>query len=95
MASTTGEPFTLTFVTFDVDGTADCSVGHWIEINDGFTTRRYCGTSLGSSPGNVTGTTIIVKLYTSDSSTASGFFAVVTGDVMVTTDVTGESGVGK
>ena len=92
MASTTGEPFTLTFVTFDVGGNyADCNVGHWIEINDGSATQRYCGSSLGSSPGTVTGTTIIVKLYTGFAYTTSGFFAVVTGDVTVTTDVTGES----
>ena len=48
----------------------------------------YCG----STPGPVTGTTITVKLYTSSYYTASGFFAVVTGDVTVSTDVTGESG---
>ena len=63
----------------------------------------YCGSSYfgtscdscdycGSTPGPVTGTTITVKLHTDGSSTASGFFAVVTGDVTVSTDVTGESG---
>ena len=39
----------------------------------------------------MTGTNIIVKLHTSSSYTESGFFAVVTGDATVTTDVTGES----
>ena len=78
----------------------------WVEINDGTSTQRYCGEAYcGSSycsscdycgsPGPVTGTTITVKLHTSDSGTTSGFLAVVTGDVTVTTDVTGESGVGK
>ena len=62
-----------------------------MEVNDGTSTQRYCG----STPGPVTGTTITVKLHTSPGGTASGFFAVVTGDVTVTTDVTGESGVGK
>ena len=83
----------------------DC--GDWVEIHDGTSTQRYCGFSsdcsrycsscdyCGSTPGPVTGTTITVKLHTSQSRTASGFFAVVTGDVTVTTDVTRESGVGK
>ena len=75
----------------------------WVEVNDGNSTQRYCsgdycGYSIcsscdycGSTPGPVTGTTITVKLHTAESGTASGFFAVVTGDVTVTTDVTGES----
>ena len=58
-----------------------------MEVNDGTSTQRYCG----STPGPVTGTTITVKLHTDEGYTASGFFAVVTGDVTVTTDVTGES----
>ena len=40
----------------------------------------------------MTGTTITVKLHTSPGNTASGFFAAVTGDATVTTDVIGESG---
>ena len=79
--------------------------GDWVEVNDGASTQRYCGDEdcgasrcsscdyCGSTPGPVTGTTITVKLYTNGWNTASGFFAVVTGDVTVTTDVTGESGV--
>ena len=79
----------------------------WVEIHDGTSTQRYCGSRYcglsfcsscdycGSTPGPVTGTTITVKLHTNSLLTASGFFAVVTGDVTVTTDVTGESGVGK
>ena len=43
----------------------------------------------------MTGTTITVKFRTGPTFTASGFFAVVTGDVTVTTDVTGESVFGK
>ena len=73
----------------------------WVEINDGTSTQRYCGSSrhcsrcdfcdsCGSTPGPVTGTTITVKIHTNSAYTASGFFAVVTGDVTVTTDVTGE-----
>ena len=63
----------------------------WVEVNDGTSTQRYCD----STPGPVTGTTITVKLHTGPAYTSSGFFAVVTGDVTVTTDVTGESGDGK
>ena len=67
----------------------------WVEINDGTSTQRYCNPYdcswcdscdyCGSTPGPVTGTTITVKLRTSAWGTASGFFAVVSGDV------TGES----
>ena len=82
----------------------DCE--DWVEVvNDGTSTQRYCGSysdgccswcdSCGFTPRPVTGTSITVKLHTSPDGTASGFFAVVTGDVTVTTDVTGESGVGK
>ena len=54
--------------------------------------NQYCD----SSPSTVTGTTITVKFYTDSDWTASGFFAVVTGDATVTAeDETGESGVGK
>ena len=80
----------------------------WVEVNDGTSTQRYCDTIYncghreciscdycGSTPGPVTGTTITVKLHTDAYFTASGFFAAVTGDVTVTTDVTGESGVGN
>ena len=82
-----------------------------MEVNDGTSTQRYCHTNncgapdcascdyCGSTPDPVTGTIITVKLYTTQYSTQfntrSGFFAVVTGDVTVVTDVTGESGVGK
>ena len=63
------------------------SCSDWVEVNDGTSTQRYCP---GSTPGTVTGTTITIKLHTDYYLTASGFFAVVTGDVTVTTDVTGE-----
>ena len=43
----------------------------------------------------MTGTNITVKLYTDRFLTSSGFLAVVTGYATVTTDVTGESAVGK
>ena len=61
----------------------------WVEINDGTSSyiQRYCD----STPGTVTGgTTITVKFHTNWVNTASGFFALVTGDATVT-DVTGES----
>ena len=74
-----------------MDDNIDYGCSDWVEVSDGTSTQRYCG----STPGPVTGTTITVKLHTSSAWTASGFFAVVTGDVTVTTDVTGESGVGK
>ena len=99
LESTTGEPATLTFEAFDMD---DCF--EWVEVNDGTSTQRYCGPSsvncdhcdyYGSTPGPVTGTNITVKLHTDIMITASGFLAVITGDVTVTTDVTGESGVAK
>ena len=78
--------------------------GDWVEVNDGTSTQRYCGHAsyccsncdyCGSTPGPATGTIITLKLHTNGRVTASGFFALVTGDVTVTTDVTGESGVGK
>ena len=93
---------TLTFAAFDMYNCRD-----WVEVHDGTSTQRYCGGSscsywwcadcdyCGSTPGPVTGTTITVKLHTNWRYTASGFFAVVTGDVTVTTYVPGESGVGK
>ena len=81
----------------------DYSCNDWVEVNDGTSTQRYCGShdcgysicdscDYCGSPGPVTGTTITVKLHTDVTVTASGIFAVVTGDVTVTTDVTGESG---
>ena len=72
--------------------------GDLVEINDGTSTYSiYCGHGAyyGSTPGTVTGTTIIVNFYTDSANTASGFFAVVTGDATVTTIVTCESGFGK
>ena len=98
----TGEPVTLTFADFDMNDCRD-----WVEVNGGTSTLSYCGPASSSyscpsscdyydsTPSPLTGTTITVKLYTHEVYTASGFFAVVTGDVTVTTDVTGESGVGK
>ena len=57
-----------------------------MEIFNG--TSTYC---IFDNSINVTGTTITVKFITKQQfiSTASGFFAVVTGDATVTTDVTG------
>ena len=55
-----------------------------MEIFNG--TSTYC---IFDNSINVTGTTITVTFITDGFSTASGFFAVVTGDATVTTDVTG------
>ena len=81
----------------------------WVEVNDGTSTQRYCGPDdtsssnncsscdyfLVSNPGNVTGTvtgtTIIFKL----NAYLFKFFAVVTGEATVTTDLTGVLGDGK
>ena len=90
------EPITLTFAEADFDMHGRCNLDNewvgddWVEIYDGSSTHRYprCGEL---APGTVNGTTITVKLHTDDTITASGFFAVVTGDVTVTSDVTCES----
>ena len=79
------------------------SCDDWVEVNKGTLTThaiRYCGPGgnwcywchyRGSTPSLATGTTITVKLHTTENeNTASGFFAVVTGYATVTTDVTGE-----
>ena len=67
----------------------------WVEIYDGSSTQRYPGCGADDpTPGTVTGTTITVKLYTSEDLAASGFFAVVSGGVTVTSvtsDLTCES----
>ena len=79
----------------------ECSDGvwlgdDWVEIHDGSSTQRYPRCGDDPKPSTVNGTTIIVKLYTGDAFTASGFLAVVTGGVSVTSsDVTCESWVGK
>ena len=90
-----------------MDNNIDFGCDDWVEVSDGTSTQRYCDSNdcsdsscsscdyCGSTPGPVTGTTITVKFYTDWAGTASGFFAVVTGDVTVTSDVTGESRVGK
>ena len=49
----------------------------------------------GPNPGPFSGTNITLTFKSDSYDTGTGFFAVVTGDVTVTTDVTGESGVGK
>ena len=65
--------------------------GDLVDIFNGTSNKRYC---TFDDPIYVTSTTITVKFITDSLLTASGFFAVVTGDATVTTDVTGESGVG-
>ena len=62
--------------------------GDLVDIFNGTSNKRYC---TFDDPIYVTSTTITVKFITKQQfiSTASGFFAVVTGDATVTTDVTG------
>ena len=94
------EPITLTFAEAEFDMHGRCNLDNewvgddWVEIYDGSSTQRYPRCGDDPSPGTVTGTTITVKLDTSEDFTARGFFAVVTGDVTVTSvtsDLTCES----
>ena len=78
-----------------------------VEVSAGSTTQTFSGNSIygyyngdgdyigSSTPAPVTATTITVKFTSDGGDTRTGFLAVVTGDVTVTTDVTGESGIGK
>ena len=58
----------------------------WVEINDGVSTQRYCGTSI---PGPFTSNSTITVKFSSDMGrTGTGFLAVVCCSVNVTSDVT-------
>ena len=60
--------------------------------------KKHCNNERGTPgpiPGPFSGTDITVTFQSNWRYTGTGFFAVVTGDVTVTTNVTGESGVGK
>ena len=115
LQSNNGEPFSLTFDTFDVgrgfneddddgDGFIDCDFDY-VYISGGTSSspqpknKKHCNHQwsnngpTGPIPGPFTGTKITVSF--TGAGTRTGFLAVVTGDVTVTTDVTGESGVGK
>ena len=59
-------------------------------VSAGSSTQTFSGNSI---PAPVTATTITVKFDSDIVGTSKGFFAFVTGDVTVTTDVTGEAGV--
>ena len=97
MESTTGEPVTLTFAAFDIEGVhAECgdSCCDWIEINDGSSTQRYCNEVYGTpgpTPGPFTANNITVK-FSSDGWDGgnTGFLATVCCSASITTDVTGE-----
>ena len=70
-------------------GVGRCT-GDYLEISDGSSTQRYCGTS---TPAPLTTTnTITVKLHLVDGDGVSGagFLATACCSVAVTTDVTGE-----
>ena len=83
LESTTKEPVTLTFATFDLYNCED-----FVEINDGSgsSSQRYCD----SNPGTLTGTNITVKLHTNGFDAASGFMATVCCSANITTYITGE-----
>ena len=58
----------------------------WVEINDGVSTQRYCGTSI---PGPFTSnSTITVKFKSDMGRSGTGFLAVVCCSVNVTSNVT-------
>ena len=58
----------------------------WVEINDGNSSQRYCGTSV-PGPFTSTGTNMTVKFHSDVGRTGTGFLAVVCCSVNVTTDV--------
>ena len=58
----------------------------WVEIDDGNSTQRYCGTSI-PGPFTSTGTNMTVKFRSDEGRTNTGFLAVVCCSVNVTTDV--------
>ena len=66
-----------------------CLPGDYLEISDGSSSQRYCGTS---TPAPLTTTnTITVKLHLVDYDVSgTGFLATVCCSVNITTDVTGE-----
>ena len=62
----------------------------YLEINDGSSIQRYCGSSI-PGPVNSTNTNITVKFRSDgNSGTATGFLATVCCSVNITTDVAGE-----
>ena len=82
------------------DGFPDCW-RDYVYISGGTTSspqpldKKYCNQEEGTpgpNPGPFTGTDITVKFKSNFIGTRSGFLAAVTGDVTVTTDVTGQSG---
>ena len=97
LESTTGEPVTLLFTEFNIEGVHSACGGSccdWIEINDGSSTQRYCNEVYGTpgpNPGPVTGNTITVK-FSSDGYEGGnkGFLATVCCSASITTNVTGE-----
>ena len=87
LESTNGEPVTLTFERIDIEMQFGWEVCHdWVEINDGNSSQRYCGTSV-PGPFTSTGTNMTVKFHSDMGRTGTGFLAVVCCSVNVTTDV--------
>ena len=74
---------TSIYTTLTVDG---CLPGDYLEISDGSSSQRYCGTS---TPAPLTTTnTITVKLHLYDDGVSgAGFLATICCSVQVTADV--------
>ena len=107
LLSNNGEPFSLSFDTFNVyydwdddnDGFPDCR-WDYVYISGGTSSspqpinKKHCNhyfDATGPIPGPFTGIDMIVKFGSNAYTTRTGFFAVITGDVSVTTDVIGKS----
>ena len=69
--------------------TDGCLPGDYLEISDGSSSQRYCGTS---TPAPLTTTnTITVKLHLVDYDVSgTGFLATVCCSINITTDITGK-----
>ena len=92
----------------DNDGFPDCDYDY-VYISGGTSSspqplnKKHCNHELdenyndipGPIPGPFSGTDITVTFKSSSYDIRTGFFAVINGDVTVTTDVTGEPGAGK
>ena len=88
LQSNEGAAITLTFDSLDIEGHFECGYD-FIEVNDGFTTHRYCGTSI-PGPFASSGTNITLKFSSDINVAGHGFLAVVCCSVNISTDVIGE-----
>ena len=106
LESTNGEAIVLTFDSFDVyhlfDNSCIQSDFHddYVEINDGKSTQKYCGSSSSGyiynsegtpspiipGPFTSSGTTMTIKFHSSTGEVGNGFLAIICCSVSVTTD---------